>query len=224
MYPAYIPAADADFETWLANFDALLTANPTTYGLVAGDAVIVAAVAATFAVAYPISQAPTTRTPVTVADKDVARVAAEAVVRPYAVDISLNAAVTPANKTAIGVTVRSTNPTPIPAPIAAPELSVQSMIPGQLTLAIKDPGAAGKAKPFGSVGVEVWTANGAVAATLPSECALEGIYTKSPSRIAMAPGDAGKFLTVFARYVTRSGPGGTSQPGPWSVALQTVSV
>jgi len=222
MYPPYIPPQDAAFAVWLANFDALLTAAPATYGLTAPDAAAVAAVALPFAVAYPISQDPATRTPVTVAAKDTARADAEVVVRPFAVQISLNAGVPAMDKTAIGVTVRSLVPTPIPAPISAPTLSVVGLIPNQGTFASKEVGATGKAKPFGSTGMQLAAAIGVAHTSDPADATIGTIVTKSPFRVAFAAPDAGLKLSLFARYCTRSGPGGEIQYGPWSAPLQTI--
>ena len=223
-YPPYIPPADADFATWLANFDALLTANPTDFGLDAADAAVVAPVAATFAAAYPISQDPATRTPVTVAAKDAARASAEAVVRPFAVRVSQNAAVTNANKAAIGVTVRTAVPTPIPPPVDAPTLGFEKATPLQLQATYEVAGSVGKSKPFGSVGVEIATAIGVAHTVDPSAATYRKTVTKSPFRLNFTSPDQGQKLTVFARFVTRSGPGGESQTGPWSAPLQTIVI
>ena len=48
----YIPVKDADLANWLDNFSALITASPATYGLVAGDAVAIAAQVAAWDAAY----------------------------------------------------------------------------------------------------------------------------------------------------------------------------
>ena len=221
-YPPYIPPKDADFDLWLVNFDALLTATPTDFGLEAADAVAVAAVTATWVAAFAISSNPTTRTTPTVADKDVARASAEAVVRPYAVQISKNTAVTDLNKAAIGVTIPTLVPTPIPAPTDAPTLSLVSAISLVQTLAYKVAAQVGKSKPFGSRGVEVYRAVGTVPATDPAQAVFQGNYTKSPLVQNFAAEDQGKFVTYWARYVTASGPGGVTQPGPWSDALNLV--
>jgi hypothetical protein len=221
-YPPYIPPADADFSNWLVNFDTLLTAAPATYGLDAPDAAAVANVTATWVAAYALAIDPGTRTSATVADKDAARAAAEVVVRPFAVSISLNSAVTNLDKTAIGVTVRSTTPTPIPAPTVAPEVGIQSAIPMLQTLTYKEPGATGKSKPFGVVGVEVFRSIGVVAATDPAQASYNGTVTKSPFRQSFAAEDQGKICTYFTRFVTRSGPSGVAQAGPWSAPLSLV--
>ena len=223
-YPPYIPNKDADFATWLANFDTLLTADPSKYGLDAADAATVNPVAAAYATSYPISQDPATRTSVTVAQKDNDRASAEAVVRPFAVRISQNPSVLDADKAAIGVTIPSTTATPIPAPVDAPELGIEALIPGQGTFTYKTVGAVGKSKPFGAIGVEVRTATGVAHTVDPDAATYRNDYTKSPFRLTFDSADAGSKLTVFARFKTRSGPGGEAQVGPWSAPLQTIVV
>jgi hypothetical protein len=218
-YPPYIPPADAAFANWLTNFNALLTATPTDFGLTAGDAVIVDGVTTTWDAAYALAIDPPTRTVATVADKDAARASAEAIVRPYAVAISLDAGVSNLNKAAIGVTVRSTTPTPIPPPANAPELGIQSAIPLQQTLTFKEPGAAGKAKPFGVVGMEVFRSIGVAPAVDPSLAAYNNTVTKSPFRQSFTSAHQGQVVTYFCRWTTRSGPDGVAQKGPWSAPL-----
>jgi len=217
-----IPKPDALFAAWLTNFSTLLTAAPATYGLTAPDAVIVAGVTATWDAAYLAATEPSTRTSVTVADKNAARAAAEAVIRPYSVQISLDASVTNGDKTAIGVTVRSTVPTPIPAPVDAPSLSFVSAIPLVTSLQAKVAGSTGKAKPAGCIGIEIYRSVGAVAAVDPAQLGYVGTATKTPFVQNFGAGDQGKVCTIAARYVTRSGPGGVSQSGPWSALLSFV--
>ena len=220
-YPSYIPARDADCAAWATNFDTLLTAAPATYGLSAPDAVAVAAVVAPFISALTAATDPATRTPGTVAAKDAARAAMEAVVRPYAVRISKNPAVTNEDKTAIGVTVPSTTPTPIPAPAVAPELGVLAITPLNLKGTYKAAGASNKAKPFGVIGVEIAIAIGVAHTVDPNAATYVKTVTKSPFNLSFSSSDQGKNLTVFGRFVTRGGPGGEAQSGPWSAPLQT---
>lgn len=219
MAKPYIPARDADFNVWILNFSAVLTAAPTSYGLVAADAVIVSGVKNSWVTAWGLASAPATRTSSTIAAKDAARLSAETIIRPYAVGISLNPAVSNANKTTIGVTVRSTVPTPVPPPITAPILNVQSAIPLQQTLRYSIPDSAGKYKPSGVIGMEVFRSVGVVAATDPAQASYVGTVTKAPFTQGFASEDQGKIVTYFARWATRSGPGGVSQPGPWSAPL-----
>lgn len=218
----YIPTKDADFDAWIVNFSALLTADPTDFGLLAGDATAVAAVTLAWTTAYPLAIDPGTRTPATVAAKDAARASATATVRPYAIRIRNNDSVSNELKVSIGVTVPNTPPTPIPAPIVAPSIAIVKAIPLQMTLAYSTAEVDGKAKPFGVVGVEVWRVVGTVPAVDPLQTGYKATVTKSPFRQTFEAGEQGKVCTFFARYVTRSGPGGVSQVGPWSAALSVI--
>ena len=218
-YPPYIPPADAAFANWLSNFSTLLTAAPTDYGLTAADATQVDAVNTDFQAAYTLAVDPITRTSPTVAAKDVARASAEAVVRPFAVQISKNGAVTDEDKAGIGVTIPSLVPTPIPAPTVAPVIGLIAATIQAMRLSYTTAGATGKSKPFGSIGVQVYRSVGTVAATDPAQATFVGVVTKSPFRQTFNADDQGKICTFFCRFVTRSGPDGTAQTGPWSNAL-----
>jgi hypothetical protein len=222
MATSYIPAKDADFNNWLVNFDTLLTGAPTDYGLTAPIAVIVAGVTAAWSAAYLAATDPSTRTAATVAAKDAARASAEATVRPYAIQIRNNPAVSDLLKVGIGVTIPAFPPSPVPAPTVPPVLGLESAIPLEQLLSYGVPGGIGKAKPFGAIGVEIWRSVGTVPATDPAQCVFKGTVTKSPFRQAFLAPDQGKIVTYFARFVTRSGPGGVAQAGPWSAPLTLV--
>lgn len=219
MATPYIPPRDADFAAWLLNFATLIAASPTAYGLIASDATAISAQNTDFQAAYTSATNPTTRTSATVAAKDVARLNAQAVVRPYAMRVRNNTTVSDALKVGLGLTIPSTVPTPVPPPSTAPEIGLRQAIVGQMTLTYKEPGFAGKAKPYGVIGAEFARAIGTVPAVDPTQATVWGTATKSPFAMAFAPADAGKTVTLFARWITRSGPGGVAQRGPWSAPL-----
>lgn len=220
MATNYIPSDNAGFSSWLANFSTLLSATPTLYGLLAADATAVAAQNTAYQAAYIASIDPTTRTSPTVAAAQAARASATAVVRPYAVRISLNAGVSDLNKSAIGVTIRKTIPTPIPAPTTTPALSLLAGTHLSHQLRYYDTTTpTSKSKPFGATGLEIWRNIGVTPATDPSQCTYYGSWTKSPNFSTFQAGDVGKNCTYFARWVTRGGPGGAAQVGPWGPAL-----
>lgn len=215
----YIPAKDADAAAWATNFGAVATADPLALGLTAPNAVTITAAALAFSTALATATDPGTRTSATIAAKNEARAAMELTCRPFAVQVSLDSNVTDEAKTAAGVTVRKTVPTPVPAPSIAPTLAIVSAIPGQATLSARQPGSAGKAKPAGAVGVEIVSVAGTVAAVSPEQASAKMIATKTPFAFSVAPSEVGKVITVFGRYITRSGPGGVAQSGPWSAPL-----
>lgn len=216
----YIPSRLADFAVWLANFSALLTATPLIFGLTAPDAVAVAALASDFADAYALSSVPATRTSGTIAQTNAQRAISAAGVRPYAVRIAANTTVTPENKVAIGVTVRSLTPTPVPPPTTVPGLALVSAISLNHTLRSFDTSTpTSKAKPFGAIAIQLFRAIGTSAAIDPEQAQWYANITKSPFTINFSAGDAGKKCTYFARYQTVSGAAGIASVGPWSEAL-----
>ena len=220
----YIPAKDADFENWLANFSTLLTANPTDYGLTAPDAVIVAAQYSAWNAAFLLATNPATRTSPAVAAKDGARVTATGVVRPYAVAISRNPAVLDADKLSIGVNLPNFTPVPIPPITDVPSIILQSALPNQHTLQFRSSGApTSKAKPFGVIGLELFRNIGTVAATSPEQCTLYTSATKTPFVVSTDPANAGQVITYFSRWTNRSGAGGQAYKGPWSAPLVLIA-
>jgi hypothetical protein len=219
-----IPKKDSLFAAWALNFAAVITAAPADFGLLAGDAITITAAANAFDTAYTAATDPGTRNAVTVAAKNVARSNAEFVIRPYAVAISLSRVVSDANKALAGVTIRNTVPSPVPAPVDAPLLAIQKAIPGVVDISYRVPGSTSKAKPDGCIGVEVWVASGVAAAVSPSQTSYAFTATKAPTKLDIAPANVGSTMTVFARYTTRSGPGGKAQVGPWSLPLVFVGM
>lgn len=223
MNTDYIPSTDSGFDSWLTNFSTLLTGAPTDYGLTAPDAVIVAAERSAYHTAYVAATDPSTRTVATIAAKDAARVSAESIVRPYAVSISMNSGVLDADKAAIGVTIRVTTPTPIPPPLTTPGLALVSGAPLGHTLRFFDTSTpTTKSKPFGALGMQVMRSVGVAPAVDPSVCPYYATWTKSPNVSTFESGQQGKVATYFARWVTRGGPGGAAQYGPWSAPLSLV--
>lgn len=220
MQTPYIPSKDADYALWLANFAALITATPADYGLVAGDAVIIQAAADAFDNAFALATDPLTRTSATIADKDAARAAATATVRPYAQQISRNPAVSDLNKVGVGVNLPNTTRTPIPAPITAPVLThvASTSLSAQLRFADTTTPTV-KAKPFGVTALELRRTIGIAPAVDPDAAVFVNNFTKSPLFVAFDAGSAGKIVTFFGRWVTKSGPQGVAQAGPWSAAL-----
>lgn len=213
----YIPSQIADKALWLDNFDTKLTSAPATYGLTAPDAAIVAAAVTAFQAAYAVSINPATRTSASIAATNGSLAVAIATVRPYAVRIAANPSVTDLNKVSIGVTLRSTVRTPVPAPTTQPSLALLSAVALQHQLRYNDVTTpATKAKPFGATGMELAVAVGVVAAVDPLQATYRGTYTKSPLFVDFVAGDRGKIATYFGRWVTTAGPGGVAQKGPWS--------
>ncbi len=220
MQPPYLPAQDAAFDSWFNNFSTLITGSPTTYGLIAGDATTIAASFTAWNAAYLLAVTPATRTSVTIAGKDAQRTLSEAVIRPYATAISRNPAVLNSDKIDVGVNLPNSGRTPVPPPLTVPALSLVTAIHFLHTLAYRDTSTpTTKAKPQGAIGVELWRVIATAPATDVNLASQVGVFTKSPNSIGYTAPDVGKTATYWGRWVTRSGPGGQAQVGPWSAPL-----
>jgi hypothetical protein len=212
MTVSYIPAKDADLLGWLDNFDTIVAVDFAALGLTGGEAATITGVRTAYDTAYVDATTPATRTPVTVATKDVAKATALATVRPLAQKIRNNPAVLDATKVSLGLTVPDTSPTPIPAPLTFPLLDLLSATPGQHHLQYRDSDTpTTKAKPFGADGMELWSTIGTSPAIDPSGASYLGLITKSPLAVDLDVADVGKYATYFGRWITRRG-----LVGPWS--------
>jgi len=221
----YIPARDADFALWLANFAAYLTANAAALGLLPGDAAAVQQIADDYAAAYAISSDPATRTSGAVATTRGLRLVAEAIVRPYAMRINANQSVTDAQRVDLALTVRALVPTPVPAPATSPAIILVGATPGMHTLHFRDSTTPNsKSKPNGVMALMLYASIGPASAASPDSARLLQAVTKTPFNVLHLPSDSGKLVTYYGRWATRSGPSGVVQVGPWSAPLTAVIV
>ncbi|MBV8069885.1 MAG: hypothetical protein JO270_08280 [Acidobacteriaceae bacterium] len=209
----YIPAKDAALDAWGANFTTLLTASPVTYGLTSTDALNAQNAFNTWHAAYLLVTSPTTKTKQTVSAKNTQKVTMLGIIRPLAITISLNAGVSSANKTAIGVNPRTSTPTPIPTPVTNPVLTLDSTSPAGTIIRYRDSIASPsvKSKPFGSIGMQIAASPSATPITDPNTLTMQATQTKSPFILALGSAAAGKTVYFAGRWITRKG-----LVGPWS--------
>jgi hypothetical protein len=218
MATTYIPSKDADLASWADNFSTLITASPTTYGLISGDATAIAAVVDPFLAAYTVITVPATKTIVTVADKNTTKFAMLSVVRSYAQRIATNPGVADSDKIALGLNLHGTPPSPIPEPTTMPIISIVSATPLNHVLRYADEVTPDKrSKPFGAAAMDLFVTIDTTPKTNPDEALFYGSVTKQPYFISYAPEDAGKIATLWARWSTRRG-----LVGPWSSSISQV--
>lgn len=214
----YIPTTDADLLTWATNFDAVITANPTDYGLIAGQATAFDVLRDAYAAALTLATDPATRTSVTVAAKDAAKAAMVTNARQLARVALAFPTVTPGDLTAAGLIVRNTVPTPIPAPTTVPLVSFLASIGKTITLDFADELTPSKKyKPFGVTGLQLFLKTGAVAPASPDDCQLIQTLGRWPARIDLSTLAAGTVCHFIGRWVTRRG-----LTGPQSAVVSAI--
>lgn len=210
----YIPTTDAGVRDWLNNFSTLITATPTAFGLTSSDALAIATVASNYNAAYLAAVNPSTRTRATVAAKDAQKAAALFVCRPYAMRINANNTVTNSQREALGITVRDTTPTRLPAPTTHPLLECVSSSPNEQLVRFSDElTPASRSKPFPATALLLFRSIGTAPGSDPNAAAYVGSFTKNPLLVPTNNDDVGKIATYFGRWVNRKG-----QVGPFSAA------
>jgi len=219
MAAPYIPPKDADLALWAQNFSDLITANPATYGLLPADAVAIAASNATWQAAFIVATNPATRTTVTIAAKNAAKVAFIALARTYGSQIRINPGVTNADKLDLGLNLPNNSPSPIPPPVTWPILALPSAGPGLHEVRYADSSSpASRAKPPLVVQLQLFRGVAVAAIVDPALTSFLAGVTKNPYQSTFSdPADTGKVATYFGRWLNRNG-----QVGPWSAPVDMV--
>lgn len=213
MLGDYIPKTDADLDTWATNFDTVITAAPTDYGLVAGDATAFHTLRLAYTNALAAAVNPATRTPVTVAAKDTARNSMVAAARQYARIAQAYPAITNELLADAGLTVRDAIPSPIPAPVTNPILSMMQTASLQHTLRFRDSVLVNpRSKPPGAVALQLYVKTTVGAPTDVADCTFVGQYSRMPAVVSFDGADAGKLAQYLARWVTAKGLTGPVSP------------
>lgn len=229
MAAPYIPVTDSGVDDWGNNFASLISAGPSTYGLTPTDAAAIQSAFDTYHNAFllggtsgrvPIN--PTTRTVVTVGDKNNSKHAFVDLARTYASQIRLNPGVTNPNKIALRLNLPNNTPSPIPAPTTVPILMFLGATPGQHTLRYADQlTPALRRKPPGVIGMQLFLGVDTTPILDPALCALYAVTTSQPVGITFSPADAGKVATYFGRWQNRGKSPGSAVAlvGPFSAGI-----
>lgn len=214
MGSSYIPERDLPALQWMQTFSNGIAANPGMYQLSGADSSAIAGVVSAYDTALQIAAEPTTRTPITVANKDAARNSAKQLCRQYAMMIRPNGGISDAGKQAIGIRPINPDREPIPCPGTSPLLSVVASTQGAQTVKYVDalnPDIS--AKPFGATEVQLFLHVADTSSSNPNDAKFLGKYTKNPIVVAFDATQNGKQATYFARWASRRG-----DVGPWSAA------
>ena len=134
----YIPHTEADLLQWSSAYSQKITASPTSYGLVVGDATQLATLQSAFATALAAATDPETRGGSTIHAKEQARVNLVDYCRFLARQIQGTPSVTDQQKYDLGLTVRDTEPTPVPIPAHPPQVTIVSVSGRTVRIRMRD--------------------------------------------------------------------------------------
>jgi len=211
----YLPGPDADYQAWVTNFVTYANANLAALGLVAADMTPVTTAQTGWATAFPAHVAAANAARAAKQTKDEARAAYVAVIRPLVRRLQASALVSDAEKASLGITVAQ-QPGPIGPPTTAPICSIECGNRLQQTLRFVDSATpTRKAKPAGTLGVEIWNKVGTTPPTGENDLRFVAVDTNAPYVMNFPAEDGGKTNYVWMRWVSPTG-----ERGPWSEQAQ----
>lgn len=210
---AYIPTKDADYALWSANFSNLIVADPGLYGLEAADAAIISAQEVIWQAAYLLATTLSTRTRVTVADKDGEKLTSLQINRQYAAIIRADSGVADEDKTALGLHIPDPTPTPVPAPTTYPQIAVLLCGNNQQQLFITDQLTPDtKSKPFGVAGCLLFRTVSVTAQSPLVNPVLVGVITRADTVLDTTGLTKGSYANYQGQWFNRKGQIGPTGP------------
>ncbi len=211
--PDYIPARDGDFDTWQNTFLTYAAANVAALGLEVGDITALGNLQTTWTTNYAAQQAALAAAEGATAAKSSAKAGYVTSIREVVARIQANPDVTNTQRQALGITVRDTEPSPIPVPTEVPVGIVDTSNRLQHTLKIVN-AEGGRGKPEGVKATEVWFKIGGAADSGIAGFSYAGQATRSTFNHAFANDQGNQTAHYALRYINSKG-----EPGPWSETI-----
>ena len=211
----YIPEQDLRASCWMKRFARELVADPLAYRTTEEHAAQVDAAVLTFRTALAISWPPATRSMTKVRAKNDARKAAELLIRSESQRIRTDPQISSELKVRIGLKPRAKRRRSIAPPESVPVLIVRSENSGAVTIRVSDSQRNGRAKPRGSVGMQLYqriVPRELVSTLTKSDSTITeprwqfvGVYGSTPIQINPKTNEPGDLICLAARWMTRRG-------------------
>jgi hypothetical protein len=199
---------DADIVAGSANFAALITASPTTYGLTAGQATAFGTLNTALQSAWTASVNPSTRTPVSIDAKTLAIENMRGNAKLLAKIVYATLTVNDSQLTALGLLPRPTY-SPVPAPAEAPEIDIVSVSGNTVRIRLHRESGPKRGKLPGTKGAQVYSFVGTTPPTVETDWKFEGNTSKTVLDVTFAsaaPGAQVWFTAVWFNERMETGP------------------
>lgn len=218
MPTTYLPRPDADFSAFAAHFYVAFKGWWTNLGRDPAALDEVSDALSVWNIAFAANNSAQALAHSARQEKDAARRALEAQIRPLVNLAQPDPAMTNADRAAIGITVRSPSHALSPAPTTRPTALVNCGQRLQHTLRITDAATpTRRARPKGTIGAEVYAAlvkPNEPPPTDPRALRYLALVTDGETIATFEPIDAGKTAVYMLRWLSSKG-----RAGPWSDAV-----
>lgn len=215
--PSYLPSREADLVTWSNNFNTLINVDPVAYGLDIGQAAAYTALHDAFVSAFQTANDNSTRTPSAVVTKNDAKEAlieGPGGIRELVTIIQGNPTTTDTQRSDLEITIRDTEPTPVPVPGNPPEIDVIEVYGRKVTLRLRDvKNPTKRGKPDGVIGATILSFIGETPPTSAGAWQLEGSTGRTTYTVefpeTVAPGTKVWLTAFWYNPRSQSGPAAT---------------
>lgn len=218
MPNSYLPQTDGGLRDWSANFSAQLAGmDPTKVGITVEEATAYAALQADYATKYAAAVNPDTRGSATVLAKNQAKKLLITDSRKLAMAANNYPATTDQRRHDLGLTIRDTDPSPVPVPDTMPRITFLPSNGLTVHFKVNDVDETKRGKPPEVTAALVYTYVGETAPLDITQWQFQGPTTKTKTHVTFPADTPGGSTTWFtAVWVNRK-----MQPGP---ASQPVSI
>ncbi|MDR1127510.1 MAG: hypothetical protein LBL06_05215 [Treponema sp.] len=207
----YIPNALVDFLLFLDDLVAAIIANKTRWGVPDDEATDLQTDCTTFKSLFALSENPTTRTSVVIAQRNETRIALIAKTRQMIeFRIRRNPAVTTADLIAMHLKPYSP-PSLSPAPSTIPKIEIETPHPRVVRIKFREGGARRRRKPDGIHGLECLWVISEAPPTHISDLLHSAFATRNPLEFSFDEDKRGKRIYFVVRWES-----GTVKKGLWS--------
>ena len=208
---SYMPRKKAAQVAWFQEFVDTVEPMPGAYGIPAPMMSAFANLNAQLQEAWKKSEHETTRTRVTIDERDVLLAQLKVMVRNLVSIIQGTPSATSAMKIAAGLTVRDKKPTPKPVPSVKPVLVVTQVDGRTVTMELRS-NLTKRGKPVGVAGATVFTATGAAAPQSTDAWKFAFNTTQTKVEFPFPPSETGETVWITAFWNNakdQSGPAAT---------------
>ena len=211
----FVPRSDTEFNIWQINLISEAEANGARWGLGTESITPLKPLQAKWTSAFTVACNKQNRTSADVQAKDDARYDFEPSLRSFVAEfLANNSKVSDADRTRLGLTVRSESRTSSPVPYSSPVGRIDFSVRQQHTIHFSDEATpTSRAKPTGVHGCEIWMKVGEVPASATDLTYLT-TDTATPYVTNFNETDAGKMAHYRMRWVNTRG-----ERGPWSALI-----
>lgn len=215
----YVPKSDAEFNNWQNNLVEIVSENAEAWNIASTDLANLKTKQNVSVVAFAKANNKQNRTQADVLAKNEARQDYEKNLRSFVAQwLASNNKVTDADRTRMGLTVKSGTRTAVPVPTTSPVGSVDFSVRLQHTVHFSDEASPrSKAKPAGVHGCEIYMKVDGEAPKDASELTYVATDTATPYVLKFDGSKAGKMVYYWLRWVNTRG-----ETGPWSIAVSAM--